>query len=632
MEKYLNDAIIGNKNIKASYSKNGELLRISYPNIDFRQFIEFFHTGVTINQSGIIYLHKDINNIYSQHYIEDTNILQTEIKNLYFNLKIKQTDFAPINHNLIIKKYEFINENNIDLDIDFLIHSKMITNPNNFIGAMKLEEGLMQYNHDYSIITFSNEKINAHQIHNTKENISTGNLYDKDYIGMTADSSISYNIGKIEPNNKKTIYIYIYIHENNTKHKIDDIKNEINKIKRLDVEEELNKTKKYWIKNLNNYSNILFKENVFYDKIQKIYNRTILLYLLLQNENTGGISASMEIDEGFSRCGRYSYCWPRDAVFITKALDLLKMEDKSEMFYKNFCKNTQSKSGMWEQRFFTDGRLAPCWGYQIDETASVVYGIYDHYTRTKDKTFLRDNLKMIEKATEFLLKYINDLIQNKNQMQKSYDIWEMYEGDSLYSLSSIYSAFKSMLEIYKVLEDDFKQNRIKQEKIIKQKEILSDQIIKIKEYAIQKFYDYDKNSFVRNSEDKKMDISILGAIVPFNMLNANDKKVKNTVEKINLTLRTYTGGYLRFENDHYSENKYPWVIATLWMSLYYLEVKEYEKAKECFYFVVNTCNMHGFLAEQIDNSKLEPKWVIGLGWSHAMFIIVLNKLIELQII
>lgn len=633
MEKYLNDAIIGNKNIKASYSKKGELLRIAYPNIDFKQFIEFFHTGVKINQSDIIYLHEDINNVYSQNYIEDTNILQTNIKNLYFNLRIKQTDFVPINHNLIIKKYEFINENNIDLDIKFLVHSKMYTDSNNFTGAMRLEEGLMQYNHDYSLITFAKEeKIDSHQIHNTKENIQTGNLYDKDYIGMSADSSISYNLGKIRKNDKKTLYIYIYIHENNVKYKIDDIKNEMNKINKIDIENEFNLTKKYWRKYVHNHSNISFKEDDFYYKIKKIYNRTILLYPFLQNDKTGGISAAMEIDEGFSKCGRYSYCWPRDAVFITKALDLLKMEAESENFYKEFCRNTQSKSGMWEQRFFTDGRLAPCWGYQIDETASVVYGVYDHYLRTKNKKFLKDNLKMVEKAINFLLKYIDDLTENKNIIAKSYDLWEMHEGESLYSISSIFAAFEAMLNIYKELDEEFKQNRIKQEQVLKQKEILNEQIIKIKEYAIQKFYDHDKNSFVRNTEDKKMDISILGTIIPFNMLNANEKKVKNTIEKISLTLRTYTGGYLRFEQDHYSENKHPWVIATLWMALYYIEIKEYEKAKECFYFVLNTCNIHGFLAEQIDNSKMAPTWVIGLGWSHAMFIIVLDKLVELQVI
>ena len=35
---------------------------------------------------------------------------------------------------------------------------------------------------------------------------------------------------------------------------------------------------------------------------------------------------------------------------------------------------------------------------------------------------------------------------------------------------------------------------------------------------------------------------------------------------------------------------------------------------------------HGFLAEQVDNKKMEPAWVIGLGWSHAMFVLVLDKL------
>lgn len=58
------------------------------------QFIDYFETGIKINDSGIVYLHNDINNIYNQYYTEDTNILNTEILNTYFNLKIKQTDFV----------------------------------------------------------------------------------------------------------------------------------------------------------------------------------------------------------------------------------------------------------------------------------------------------------------------------------------------------------------------------------------------------------------------------------------------------------------------------------------------------------------------------------------------------------
>ena len=98
-----------------------------------------------------------------------------------------------------------------------------------------------------------------------------------------------------------------------------------------------------------------------------------------------------------------------------------------------------------------------------------------------------------------------------------------------------------------------------------------------------------------------------------------------------MTLRTYTGGYTRFEVDHYM-NGNPWVITTLWMANYYLEAGEKTKAKECFDLVVKTCAKHGFLPEQINNEKMAPAWVIGLGWSHAMYIITLKKFIEKGII
>ena len=42
----------------------------------------------------MIYLHEDINNKYNQYYEEDTNVLNTEIENLYYKLKVKQMDYA----------------------------------------------------------------------------------------------------------------------------------------------------------------------------------------------------------------------------------------------------------------------------------------------------------------------------------------------------------------------------------------------------------------------------------------------------------------------------------------------------------------------------------------------------------
>lgn len=106
----------------ATFSSKGEMLRLSIKH-DNRQYLKYFHTGVKVNDSNIIYLHDDINNTYIQYYDTDTNILNTEITNTYFNLKIVQTDFVTIKEDVLVKKYSFINDSNIEQDIKFLIHS-----------------------------------------------------------------------------------------------------------------------------------------------------------------------------------------------------------------------------------------------------------------------------------------------------------------------------------------------------------------------------------------------------------------------------------------------------------------------------------------------------------------------------
>lgn len=626
--KYLNEAIIGNKKMIATYTSKGELQRVYFPSKDNKQYINYFHTGVKVNESDLIYLHDDINNIYKQYYDTDTNILNTEITNTYFNLKIVQTDYILIKQNVLAKKYIFINEGTIDLDTEFYIHSELLSDINNFVGCKIVDGGMMQYAHDFTFSTFAKGRdLIKHQINGSSNNIKRTDIYDKDYIGMSKDSSIAYKIGVIKPGQKQELQICVSIDENKN---ISDIENEIERIKRIDFEKEHINTKAYWRKYIKNHNGLKIKEsdNSYEERIYEIYKRSILLFPLLTNPETGAIIASPEIDEGFTKCGRYAYCWPRDAVFITRAMDILKMDKETERFYKLFCKKVQSKNGMFEQRFYTDGNLAPCWGYQIDETASVVYGVYEHYKYCNSEKFLKDNLQMCEKAIDFLKRYVNDILEGTNKYHVSYDIWEMCEGKHLYSFASIYAAFDCMLKIYDVLGNDvseFENNRLKEEKVSKNKKEIERLQVEVKKYVNNNMYDDERKTYLRNTEDNKMDISILGAVTPFNMFKPKEKKVQNTVERINLSLRTYTGGYQRFENDHYM-NGNPWPIATLWMTLYYLETGEKKKAKETFDFVVKTVGKHYFLGEQVDNETLKPNWVIGLGWSHAMFIIVLEKL------
>lgn len=631
MEKYYNDAIIGNQNILASFTKQGEMLRLLYPTRDYKQMIDFFHVGLKINDSRLVYLHEDINNIYMQQYEEDTNILNTEVLNTYFNLKIVQTDYASIKENVLIRKYKFTNENTINLDLNFLVHSSLTSSPENRVSGMCRNDALIQYNHEYMLCTFSKEKLLSSQINNSKANIEDGKIWDKDYVGMSANSSISYDLGTLKPNETREFELYIFIED--SKIGLDNLEKTIDRIRKIDFRTEYEAVKKYWKKYVKDHNGLELDlaETPKNRKIKQIYTRTILLYSLLVNHETGGISAAVEVDENLKQCGGYQYCWPRDAVFTTTAMDILKMKKEVEKFYKSFCKNTQSRNGMWEQRFFTDGRLAPCWGYQIDETASVIVGVYNHYKVIEDKKFLKDNLKMCEKAINFLKKYVEDVFQETNKCGISYDLWEEYEGVNLYAVSSIFASFNAMIKIYEELKEEFTKNRVKQENVNKEKEMLRNLSVTLREYILKNFYDESKKSLVRNLEDKTLDISILGTVIPFELFSPKDKKILNTVERINMTLRTYTGGYKRFETDTYREGK-PWIIATLWIAEYYLEIGEKQKAKECFDFVIKTSTEHGFLAEQINNSTMQPDWVIGLGWSHAMFIETLKKMIEKGIV
>ena len=302
----------------------------------------------------------------------------------------------------------------------------------------------------------------------------------------------------------------------------------------------------------------------------------------------------------------------------------LKMEKEVEKFYKSFCNDTQSKDGMWEQRFYTNERLAPAWGYQIDETASIIYGVYDYYLYKKDAKFVKDNLKMCEKAEHYLEKYVDNIL-NGNKVQPSYDIWEEKEDIHTYSLAAIFSAFEAMIAMNELVKPFYEKNRLKLEQIAKKNEGLKKYLVDIKKYVLKNFYDNESKWFVRNTTDKKMDISLIGLVYPFHLFSPKEKKVQNTIERMNMTLRTYTGGYMRYEGDTYRGGN-PWIIANLWLAEYYLEAGMKNMARECFDFAVIGSNEHGLLPEQDDNHTMDPAWVIGLGWSHAMFIHVLERL------
>ncbi len=102
MNKYFNNAIVGNGNILACLNKNAELLRLYFPNIDYYQNIDTYSLGFLKVDSMQIFWIKDAESI-NQYY--DGNILFTKLK--YDDIEILVKDYVLIDKNILVRKIKF---------------------------------------------------------------------------------------------------------------------------------------------------------------------------------------------------------------------------------------------------------------------------------------------------------------------------------------------------------------------------------------------------------------------------------------------------------------------------------------------------------------------------------------------
>ncbi len=578
MSKYFNQAIIGNSKILGCLTEKGELIRLYYPNIDYFQNVDKNKMGI-VKDNKILWLSDAA--LKTQYY--EGNIVYTELN--IGDFEILQRDLILPDKNILVRKLKF------NKKLDMFLYSKLNSDVNKKVSSMVVDNSLIQYCQEMYMATFSNKKIAKYQINNSKYALENGMLYDEDYIGMSEDSAILY-----KDVNEITLYIAF---ENNLK----DILKTIEWCKNKDESVLYEGTKKFWEDYLDKFkSNKIFK-NINKIKEKEIIERSILMFALVTNQETGAVLASPDVDENFERCGRYGYCWPRDAIFINNALNILGLSKLTDKFYNVWASKAQLDSGLFEQRYYSTGELAPSWGVQIDETAAILLGIHQNGKYKKLET-------LILKTITALLNYIDDNYLSK----ECFDLWEERKGKHLYSTASIYAGLQYGKDMLKKIDS------LKYKKIVKEIEITTEHI---KDAIIHNFV--EGASFKRSLDDYKTDISILSLVVPFHILDASDILIQNYVKRIEEDLKLQNGGYMRYKDDEYIGGN-AWIIASLWLALYYIETKNIEKATDIFDWVTNHADALGFLPEQIDKNGHDTIWVRQLSWSHAMYIIVKNKL------
>lgn len=629
---YFNHGIVGNGKMLATFTDKGDINRIFWPEPDFYQQINSISVGIKFDDPETKFFNDNV--WYTEQcYENNTAILDTLFENSDYGLRIHQKDFVLNNKDVLIRRYSIENISDRVLNIRTFVHTDFITD------AMNVRSGIMDFADDVAVIynklaavsIGSCNKICKFQFGNDAKNaVKYDNLFGKDDISMTSDMGLKWELGVCEPGQALKFDLYFcFASDVNESIKL------FNDVKKEDAAVLLEETKKYW-KEFYNSLNICSSGN---EKIDEIYLKSLMVFKLFSNDKTGAILASAEIDENFARCGRYGYCWPRDGVFIVKAFNICGMNDLAEKFFTVWAKNTQLSNGAWQQRYFLDGKLAPSWGIQIDEIASLIYGIKEHYEYNKKYSFLEEMWPSVKKALEYLA---NNIDEETGLPCASYDLWEERLGEHTYSAASVFAALKAGAYIANELQIVEPFAELWNEKAEKIKKAIEERLWNKEEKrffrSIKTRLDWwncgtaeiKLNEFGDKLEvaevDTTVDISLLGLTIPFNTFDVKDEKIKKLVRDIEERLDGFpSGGYGRYEYDSYIGGN-PWVISTLWLSLYYIEVGDIEKGKELFIWAVKHATNLGFLPEQVDKFSGEPAWVMQLAWSHAMFIIVLDKL------
>ncbi|WP_139491452.1 glycoside hydrolase family 15 protein [Brevibacillus dissolubilis] len=636
---YLNDAIIGNSSMLAALGTSGEIHRLWWPHVDTPQHIEKIRAGILLHDAHqTVWLDEASEWTHEQSYLPKTNVLVSKATGTKLPLTVQSTDFAVPDKDLLVRHYELTNTSDAPVSLQFIYYANLTICENRLYNTVTFEpkiDGLLFFRHQYAFALSGANVCAGYTAKNALEEAEKGALSGV-VIDMGTDGALSYQV-EIEPG--ATVSLPIYLACGTT---LAEATAAMEEAKSESVGHWLTQTSQYWT----NYVNELTgKKPVTTDdtRITEIYERSLLVFKLMSDSQTGSVIAAPEFDEAFTRCGGYAFCWGRDAAYITTAFDRAGLSDLTRDFYR-WALIAQDADGSWQQRHYHDGRLAPSWGLQIDEGASILWGMYQHYLATGDRSFLEEVWTAVEKGTTFLLNFLD---AETGLPLPSMDLWEERAAEHTYSSAAVFGGITGAASIAQELgkteladawnqaaanlKDSILTHTVREDNTFYRgvKLAVNEETYNRAEAAGKKVYKVtDEKGYVRHNQyfDEIYDISLIGVTVPFNLIDANDPRAAATADAIERTCTSpKVGGIRRYEDDPYIGGN-PWILTTLWLAQFRILQGQYDEAKKHLEWAVTHATSLSLLPEQIDKETGETAWVVPLTWSHAMFVLTVHML------
>ncbi|ARM77033.1 glycoside hydrolase family 15 protein [Acidianus manzaensis] len=550
-------------------------------------------------------------------YLQSSNIIQVELQKNW--LRTSSYSFVDQDDTIYYSIIKILNNSNNDkiLKVFYVQDFNIYSNP---FGDTAFYDPYTS-----SIIHYKSKRyIGIRMITSEPEDIeyNTGkdDLFNDLYDGKLnfypiAHGNVQSAIGtrvKVNSNSFSKLYYIIAADRN-----LDNLREKLSRINGAEIESRFISSYMFWKSWVRKK-----KENKLLSDLSKLYD--ISLFVLRNHMDiNGSFIASSDFSFVNLYGDSYQYCWPRDCAYAAYALDISGYGELAIRHF-NFIKDLTSPEGFLYHKYNPNKTLASSWHpwiykgkgifpIQEDETALEVWAIGNHYEKYKDLDEMTEIYKkLVKPAIKFMMKYTEDGLP-----KPSFDLWEERYGIHLYTVSTVYGGLVKGATLAKDIgEESLAEDAIEVAKAIKDE--------------VRRRMVYDGRLIRRIDEDGNKDLTIDASMYApyfFGMFEIKDPLVSNTMELIRQKLLV-NSGIIRYENDYYQRRKQlpnPWIITTLWLAEYYIDTNRISDAESLIKWVVNRATPSGLLPEQVDPETLESVSVIPLVWSHAEYIISLNK-------
>jgi glucoamylase len=372
------------------------------------------------------------------------------------------------------------------------------------------------------------------------------------------------------------------------------------------------------------------------DDAAALYRRSQLVFGLMTDRATGGLIAGPEVDEEFVRCGGYAFVWARDVAFCSLAFIAAGRHDLTAATLRWLARH-QNGDGLWLQRQWTDGALAPSWGVQLDETGAVL-AAYDAAHRVLGDDELDAHLwPSAERAAEALVATID---HDTGLPLPSMDPWEERFGQHAYTAACHVAGLRAAAAMARRHAPELAAGYAEaaaQVAAAIDEHLWSDEHGRyLRGINVERRHGVGAEPAPLCYEripphpgrrvttvdpfDATVDVSLLGLGWPFGAVAADGERAQATFRAVAEQARAADGGILRYAGDRYIGGN-PWMLATLWAGLHQRAAGDDRELDHAVRYAIAKQTSTQLLPEQVDAATGRPRWVVPLTWSHAMLVL-----------